>query len=80
MNYDLDTKEGMANAVQWTDNMMRSLKDGGTWLVPRSGTAVVMLDYAARKCRVVEGFASDTSIKMVLRASGWVVDDVKSAA
>lgn len=80
MNYNLDTKEGMANAIAWTDNMMRQLKDGGTWLVPRSGTAVVMLDYATRKCRVIKGFESDTSIKRVLIASGWTVEEEKSAA
>jgi hypothetical protein len=77
MNYDFNTPQGMANCVKWTRKVMESLKDGGTWVVPRSGTQVVMLDYAARKCRVVEGFASDLSIKKVLRAGGWLIEGDK---
>ena len=40
MNYNLDTDEGMANAVQWTTEHFAKLKDGGVWIVPRSGTLV----------------------------------------
>lgn len=74
MNFDLHTKAGMANAMQWTNNTLNQLKDGGVWMIPRSGTQVIMLDHAARKCRVVKGFASDTSITKVLRAGGWVIE------
>lgn len=77
MNYNLDTKAGMANAVQWTNNTLNLLKDGGVWMVPRSGTQVIMLDHKTRKCRVVEGFASDLSIKKVLRAGGWLIEGDK---
>ena len=77
MNYDINTPQGMANCVKWTRNVMESIKDGGTWIVPRSGTQVVMLDYAARKCKVVDGFASDITIKMVLRAAGWLIEGDK---
>lgn len=77
MNFDINSKQGMANAVKWTNNTLRHLKDGGTWMVPRSGTQVIMLDYAARKCRVVEGFEPDLSITKVLRAGGWVVEGDK---
>lgn len=77
MNFDINSKQGMANAVKWTNNTLSHLKDGGTWMVPRSGTQVIMLDYAARKCRVVEGFEPDLSITKVLRAGGWVVEGDK---
>lgn len=77
MNYDINTPQGMANSVKWTNNVMKQLKDGGTWIVPRSGVQVVMLDYAARKCRVVDGFASDITIKKVLRAGGWLIEGDK---
>lgn len=77
MNFDINSKQGMANAVKWTNSTLSHLKDGGTWMVPRSGTQVIMLDYAARKCRVVEGFEPDLSIIKVLRAGGWVVEGDK---
>jgi hypothetical protein len=77
MNYDVNDPKGMANCVKWVNNVMKSLKDGGTWMVPRSGVQVIMLDYDARKCKVVEGFASDITIKMVLRAGGWLIEGDK---
>lgn len=80
MNYDINDPKGMANAVQWTRKLMGSLNDGGVWMVPRSGTKVTVLSYAARRCRVEEGFASDLSIKKVLRASGWLVEGENEAA
>jgi len=36
MNYDLDTKEGMANAIAWQTQLCKYLKEGGMWCVPRS--------------------------------------------
>lgn len=80
MNYDINTPKGMANAVTWTRKLMGSLNDGGVWIVPRSGTMVIVLSYAARRCRVKEGFASDLVIKKVLRASGWLIEGEKDAA
>ena len=71
MNYDLDTKEGMKNAVTWTNNCMALLRDGGTWIVPRSGTVVTRID--KRRVRVRE-FIPDPSIKRVLIAAGYDVN------
>ena len=79
MNYDINTPQGMANCVRWTRNVMESIKNGGAWVIPRSGTSVVITDHASRKCRVVEGFAPDMSIKIVLRASGWLIEGEKNA-
>ena len=42
MNYDLDTKQGMVNAITWTKKLIAQLNDGGTWIVPRSGTMVTL--------------------------------------
>ena len=78
MNYDINDPKGMANAVQWTRRLLGQLKDGGAWVIPRSGTKVTVISYAARRCRVEEGFASDLSIKKVLRASGWLIEGEKS--
>ena len=71
MNYDLDTKEGMTNAIKWTTNAMALLRNGGTWIVPRSGTVVTKLDDS--HCRVRE-FVPDPSIKRVLIAAGYTVN------
>jgi len=76
-NYDINHPTGMANCVEWTKGVLRQLKDGGTWIVPRSGLRVQVIDHDARKCRIIEGFASDLSIKKVLRASGWLIEGDK---
>lgn len=36
MNYDLDTKEGMENAVAWQTQLCSYLNEGAMWCVPRS--------------------------------------------
>lgn len=71
MNYNINTKTGMANAVQWTNQTMRQLKDGGTWVIPRSGTTVTVVNAKRKECAYTEGFASDLSIAKVLKAAGW---------
>ena len=77
MNFDINDPKGMANCVRWTRSLMNTLKDGGTWIVPRSGLRVQVIDHDARKCRIIEGFASDLSIKKVLRAGGWLIEGDK---
>jgi len=71
MNYDLDTKEGMAHAVQWTTEHFANLKDGGVWIVPRSGTLVRVRH--ADKTATIHSATPDPSIKRVIRAMGWTV-------
>lgn len=70
MNYDLDTEEGMNNAIEWTTNAMALLKFGGCWIVPRSGTVVTRVD---EQHVHVREFIPDPSIKRVLVAAGYVV-------
>ena len=44
MNYDTATEEGMANAVEWTRQLIaQSTTETFVWLVPRSG-AVYTID------------------------------------
>jgi len=71
MNYDIDTPEGMDNAVEWTLRQLALLKDGGTWYVPRSGTLVTI----DRKANVatLTGPEPELAIERVLLACGWVV-------
>lgn len=78
MNYDLDTKKGMANAVEWTTNLFMQMKDGARWGVPRSGTIVAI--YPKHKvAEIYEGFEPDPSIERVIKAMGWNVYHVKDA-
>lgn len=70
---NLDTKAGMEAAVAWTNNCMSLLKDGGVWCVPRSGTQVLVLSYAKRRC-LVTCTLPDPVIERVLRAAGWTVN------
>ena len=72
MNYDLDTKEGMVNAIIWTKKLIDSLNDGGTWLVPRSGT-MVTFDKKKQIATVDAPFARDPSVTRVLAAMGWKI-------
>lgn len=70
--YNLDTKEGMTNAILWTKKLINSLNDGGKWLVPRSGT-VVTFDKKKQIATVDAPFMSDPSVTRVLKAMGWKV-------
>lgn len=71
-SYDLDTKEGMNNAVIWTRNMFSLIKDGGTWMVPRSMT-MVRINHTDKVATLIVGFAPDPSLKRVIEAMGWTV-------
>ncbi len=72
MNYDLNTKEGMNNAVKWTQAMFDTVNDGGVWMVPRSMT-MVRINKKERTATLVVGFAPDPSIRQVIEAMGWTV-------
>lgn len=78
MNYDLDTKKGMANAVEWTTKLFEQMNEGGKWIVPRSGTLITV--YPERKfAEIYEGFEPDLCIERVIKAMGWNVYHVKDA-
>ena len=73
MNYNLDTEDGMANAVQWTTEHFAKLKDGGVWIVPRSGTLVRVRH--TDKTATIHSVTPDLSIKRVIKAMGWTVKE-----
>lgn len=73
MNYDLDTEEGMANAVAWTAQTLALINDGGVWLVPRSGMRV-MVHHADKAVTIYAGHTPDPSIPRVIEAMGWAVN------
>jgi hypothetical protein len=72
MSYDIDTKEGMNNAVKWTQAMFDTVNDGGVWMVPRSMT-MVRINKTDRIATLIVGFAPDPSIRRVIEAMGWTV-------
>ena len=72
MNFDLDTAEGMNNAVRWTRQHFELLNDGGSWGIPRSGT-IVRVNKKDRIATIITGFAPDLCIKRVIEAMGWTV-------
>ena len=69
-NYDLSTDEGMANAITWTTTTLSALKDGGTWIVPRSMTIVTAWP-SKKEFHIYDGKAPDPAIRRVLFAMGW---------
>ena len=75
MNYDLDTKEGMANAIAWTNERLSHLKEGGMWLVPRSGT-IVTVSHKNKTAHVLH-LKPDPSIRRVLKAAGWRITGIE---
>lgn len=70
--YDLETKEGMANAVKWTQQLFDTMGDKGVWAVPRSGT-MVRLDKPNKAVTIEHIFAPDECIAQVIEAMGWTV-------
>lgn len=71
-DYDLDTTEGMNNAVAWTRNLFSTVSDGGTWMVPRSMT-MVRISHTDRVATLIVGFVPDPSLRRVIEAMGWTV-------
>jgi hypothetical protein len=72
MNYDLDTKDGMANSVAWTEHLFSTMRDGSVWGIPRSGT-VVRVYPSKKEVRVQKGYTPDPSIKRVIKEMGWKI-------
>lgn len=74
MNYDLDTEEGMKNAVAWTRSLLAKLRTGGVWVVPRSG-ARVCVDHTKNMVRISAGSLPDPAIARVLLAAGYTITE-----
>lgn len=68
---NIDTEQGMQEAVQWMHNHLITLKEGGKWVIPRSGM-VVTLDNWERREVTLHG-PLDYSTVEVLEAGGWKI-------
>lgn len=72
MNYDINTEEGMNNAVQWVQATFAAIKDGGKWVIPRSGT-IVTLDHNNKTAYILAGHTPEPDTERVIKAMGWEV-------
>jgi len=73
MNYDVDTSDGMKNAVRWTEGMIGQIKEGGFWLIPRSGT-VVRVSHKSKTVSIMTGMYPEASLRRVIKAMGWTIN------
>lgn len=71
-SWDLNTAEGMENAIAWQLKLFSTLADGGKWVVPRSGT-IYTIHHAKKTVVRRLGFAPEPDIERVIRAAGWTV-------
>lgn len=72
MNYNLNTDEGLQNAVRWTNSTMALLSDGGRWAVPRSGTIITVVNRLDKQYDIISDTPDPTLIH-VLGAAGWTI-------
>ena len=72
MNYDIDTKEGMKNSVDWTQRLFDTIREGGIWMIPRSFTLVTV--YKSKKeVHIKAGERPERGMVDVIRAMGWTI-------
>lgn len=73
MNYDIKTKEGLANSVVWTERLFALMADDGAiWGIPRSETLVRV--YPSKKEVVITGgMMPEESLTRVIEAMGWTI-------
>lgn len=72
MNWNIDTEEGMENAIKWQQGMLRMVAQGGRWVVPRSFT-IFEVDHRNKTVRKCTGQAPEPIIVRVMVAAGWRV-------
>lgn len=68
---NLDTTQGMNDAINWTNNTLQMLNIGGSWIIPRSG--VIVTRTGEKSCKLAKGFSEDEAILRVLKAGKWDV-------
>lgn len=69
---DLDTELGMRVAVQWTTQTINRLNEGGTWIVPRSGT-LIKIEHSKKTATFLTSLIPEPSIERVFGVMGWKV-------
>lgn len=70
LNWHVDTADGLANAVAWMTKHVSMMADGGTWLIPRSGS-VVVIDKKNKQAVRTAGLLPEPSTQKVFETMGW---------
>jgi hypothetical protein len=73
----MQTPDGMAAAMGWTQGMIDRLKPGGVWMLPRAGTAYTF-NRDTKNYRRLTG-RGDGATEVVLHAMGWTRDSKEAA-
>ena len=72
MNYNIDTEEGMVNAVRWLEELLASGSNPAVeWFIPRSFSTYLI--YKPTKVYTSEGV--DKSTERVLAAAGFTREE-----
>lgn len=69
-SWDVGDPEGLANACEWMRRHLAILADNARWIIPRSGS-IVVIDKTNRRMIRVAGLMPETSTKTVVEAIGW---------
>jgi hypothetical protein len=71
MNFDINTIDGMTNAMKWQAAMLSYIRQGGTWIVPRS-MSLYEIDHTNRVATKRTG-SDEPEIERVFEGMGWRV-------
>ena len=72
MNFDIETKEGLANSVAWTERLFAFMGEGGVWGIPRSET-IVRVYPSKKEVVITDGLMLEESLTRVIEAMGWTI-------
>lgn len=73
-NYDIKTKDGLANSVRWLNAHLARISNGGTWMIPRSCTAYIINHDRKIAVKTIAMYRDDV-LDIVFKAAGWTVKD-----
>lgn len=79
-NFDLHTPDGMAKAAAWLSDHLSRIKDGGTWILPRSST-MIHISHQTKTARVVFELVHEKCLEKVFQQIHWTfhpMGEVKS--
>lgn len=71
---NIDTPQGMREAIAWQTKLVNAITQGGRWVVPRSGS-IYMIDKEGKRAKRVPGLLPEPTITRVFLAMGWTVED-----
>lgn len=73
-DYDLETKEGMQNAVFWTQGLFASMREGAVWTIPRSNTSV-KVHHTTKSVTIKDGTHPEDGVRKVIEKMGWTINE-----